>query len=246
MSKKLTGFLIAGVVAALAPAAAQALPTLTITAPGASPYVQPSTSSSVFDFNFNVGNLSGSTTGSSIYGSGSTNNEITFASIDLKNNGSQTETFSIDITDPGFSANGSLTNELYTAAETFGGEIQSGSSTITLTTTATPNSAGNTSSAQVVQSLSVTGSSSGYAFGTKQATSAPTLVLSPGDSFTIDSNFAFTMTAGASVTINLGTLNDNGYSEVIPTGTQTPEPASAALAMGGVLPLFFLKKRRKH
>jgi hypothetical protein len=243
MSKKFSvAMIVAGLAALGGSGMAMANPTLTITTPNqtvSTPYQV-----NLFtDVGFSVGDLSGTTTGLSTYGNASSPNEITFASIALTNNSkTQTETFSIDITDPGFTANGTLNNELYTAIETFGGEVSNGTSDMTFTTTAsTP---ANASVATIVQTQNITGGTNGTPFGTPQGTSRPTLVLSPGQAFTIDSNFAFTLTPGATVSVGLGQLNDNGFSEVIPTGQVTPEPTSAAIAMGGMLPLFFLKRRR--
>ena len=243
MSKKFSvAMIVAGLASLGVSGMAMANPTLTITAPNATPLVYASPTSFFVKDGFHVGDLSGTTTGTSVYGSGSTNSEISFASIDLKNNGSSTETFTIDITDPAFTANGTLNNETYTAVETFGGEVLGGTSDMTFTTTAS--SSVNSSVATVVQTQAITGTSKGASFGTPQGTSNPTLVLSPGQSFTIDSNLTFTLTPGATVSLNVGSLNDNGYSEVIPTGNVTPEPTSAAIAMGGMLPLFFLKRRK--
>lgn len=243
MSKKFSvAMIVAGLVALGGSGMAMANPTLTITAPNATPLVYASPSSFFVKDGFTVGDLTGTTTGSSVYGSGSTNSEISFASINLKNNGSSTETFTIDITDPSFTANGTLNNELYTAVETFGGEVSNGTADMTFVTTAS--SSVNSSVATVSQTQDITGTSTGASFGTAQGTSAPTLILSPGQSFTIDSNLTFTLTPNATVSLNVGNLNDNGYSEVIPTGNVTPEPTSAAIAMGGMLPLFFLKRRK--
>jgi hypothetical protein len=244
MSKKFSvAMIVAGLASLGVSGMAMANPTLTITAPNATPLVYASPTSFFVKDGFTVGDLTGTTTGTSVYGSGSTNSEISFASINLKNNGSSTEKFTIDITDPAFTANGTLNNETYTAVETFGGEVSNGTADMTFTTTAS--SSVNSSAATVVQTQTITGTSLGAAsFGTPQGSSSPTLVLSPGQSFTIDSNLTFTLTPGTSVSLNVGNLNDNGYSEVIPTGNVTPEPTSAAIAMGGMLPLFFLKRRK--
>ncbi len=228
--------LLLGAGVAVAPAVAHASPILTITGPAGA--IGPTPLSGVYTIPSGQ-DISGSIAGASIPSASNTGiNEISFASINITNTTSSQQSYTIDVSDNSFTANGSLSNELYQAIETFGGEVNTGTADMTFTTTAFTNS----SSASVTQTENITAGTGGTSFGTGQGTSAPTLVLSPGDQYTIDSSMQFTLTAGAS--LELSQLNYNGYSGTIPTGTTTPEPQSAALALGGMLPLFFVKRRK--
>jgi hypothetical protein len=237
MMKKLSiATLMVGAAVAIAPAVAQATPILTIITPTTTITGVPL---SVYSIPSGT-DLSGTITGVSVPSSSPSGiNEIAFASINLTNTTASKQTYTIDVVDNSFKANGPLAHELYDAIETFGGEVNTGTADMTFSTTAfVPNG----SSATVTQTENVTAGTGGASFGTGQATSSPTLELSPGDTYTINSSMTFTLSAGASV--NLSQLNYNGYSGTVPTGTVAPEPQAAALAMGGMLPLFFLKRRR--
>lgn len=246
MMKLSMALILASAAAVIMPAVANASPELTvsITTPTAGTVTQTFPSGSIFNTNqFTIGDLTGLLTGQSQYATATEPNAITFASIDVTNTSSTTsETFTIDIMDNGFTANGTKNNELYQAIQTFGGEIIGGTTTMTLTTTATPTDLTNFSSATISQTTTQTGGTAGTAFGLPQGTSPSSLVLSPGAGFAIDSKMTFSLTPGA--TAVLGQLNYNGYSEVLPTGTVAPEPAAAGLAFLGALPLFFLKRRK--
>jgi hypothetical protein len=167
-----------------------------------------------------------------------TNNNINANGINITNTTGSAQTLTVDIQDNGFTANGPLSNELYYAQESFGGEIAAGSASFVFTTTATPDTANGTSAQVVYSSGTYTTNSSPFAVPAQ--TSSNHVVLSPGDLFTIDSKMVVTLSANASVDL----LNDNTISSVVPTGTSTPEPASAALAMTGLLPMFFLRRRK--
>jgi len=232
---------IAGAALAVAPCVVQATPELTLTIGANAP--QTFTSGSSFgaqnvSSNGVTVNVSGA---SNIASASGTDNNINANSINVTNTTGSTQTLAIDIQDTGFIANGTLNNELYNAQESFGGEIALGTASFVFTTTATPNNPANHSSATVSYS-SQTYSTSSTPFSVPDQTSANTLVLSPGDGFTIDSNMVITLSANASA--NLDILNDNTISTVVPTGTATPEPASAGLAMAGLLPMFFLRRRK--
>ncbi len=245
MMKLSMALILAGTAAVIMPAVVNANSELevSITTPTAGTVTQTFPSGSIFNTNqFTTGDLSGLLVGQSQYATASEPNALTFASIDVTNSGTAPETFTVDIMDNGFTANGTSNNESYQAIQTFGGEIVSGTAIMTLTTTATPTDTANGSSAVVTQTTTETGGTMGTAFGLGQATSAASLLLSPGAGFKIDSHMTFNLTPGT--TAVLGELNYNGYSEVLPTGTVTPEPAAAGLTLLGALPLFFLKRRK--
>ena len=229
-------------IAALAavPAAVQATPELTVTIGSNTP--QTFTSGGSFSIqNADSNGVTVSVQGASdISNSLTTNNNINANGINILNTTGSTQTLTVDIQDNGFTANGPLNNELYSAQESFGGEIAAGSASFVFTTTATPDTANGTS-AQVVYSSGTYTTNSGT-FAVPAQTSSNRVVLSPGDLFTIDSKMVVTLSANASVSLDL--LNDNTISSVVPTGTSTPEPASAALAMTGLLPMFFLRRRK--
>lgn len=231
--------LLAGAALAAAPCLVQASTQLTLTVGSNTPQTFPSGGS------FSVQNASSNGVTVSISGASNiastsaTNNNINANSIDIENSTGSTQTLAIDILDNGFTANGSLPNELYNAQESFGGEIAAGSASFVFTTTAA--SLTNSSSAQVVYS-SGSYTTSSTPFAVPAQTSGNTLILSPGDPFSIDSNMVVTLTANSSVSLDI--LNDNTISTVVPTGTVVPEPAAAGLAMVGLLPMFFLRRRR--
>ena len=221
---------------AVVPAAVQATPELTVTIGSNAP--QTFTSGGSFSIqNASSNGVTVSVGGASnISNSSASNNNINANSLNITNTTGSQQTLVIDIADTGFTANGSLNNELYSAQESFGGEIGAGSASFVFTTTATPDTANGTS-AQIAYS-SGTYTTGDFAVGAQ--TSANTLVLSPGDLFTIDSHMAITLSGNTTIDL----LNDNVISTVVPSGTATPEPASAALAMAGILPMFFLRRRK--
>lgn len=241
-------------IAALAavPAAVQATPELTVTIGSNTP--QTFTSGGSFSIqNANSNGVTVSVEGASgVSNSLTTNNNINANGINILNTTGSTQTLTVDIQDNGFTANGPLNNELYRAQESFGGEIGAGSASFVFTTTATPDTANGTSAQVVYSSGSYTtttaesnanpyaSSTAAGTFAIPAQTSGNTLVLSPGNLFTIDSKMVVTLSANASVDL----LNDNTISSVVPSGTSTPEPASAALAMTGLLPMFFLRRRK--
>ncbi len=242
MKIKLTmAVLLAGAVMAAAPCAVQATPELTVTIGANSPQVF--TSGGAFNIqNANSNSVTVSVSGASnVYSTSAGDNNINANSINVTNTTGSTQTLTIDIQDTGFIANGTLNNELYNAQESFGGEIAAGTGQFVFTTTATPNDPANHSSAQIAYS-SATYSTSSSPFAVGDQTSANSLVLSPGAGFTIDSKMVITLSANA--VANLDILNDNTISTVAPTGTVAPEPAAAGLAMAGLLPMFFLRRRK--
>ncbi|MGC8560044.1 MAG: hypothetical protein ACP5O1_05125 [Phycisphaerae bacterium] len=237
---------------AAVPAAVQATPELTVTI--GSNTSQTFTSGSSFSIqNAQNNGVTVSVQGASdISSTATSNNNINANGINILNTTGSTQTLTIDIQDTGFTANGSLNNELYYAQESFGGEIAAGSASFVFTTTATPDTANGTSAQVVYSSGTYTTTSTstkptttpyatgGGTFAVPAQTSSSSLVLSPGNLFTIDSHMVVTLSANASVDL----LNDNTISTVVPTGTSTPEPASAALAMTGLVPMFFLRRRK--
>ncbi|MGC8559966.1 MAG: hypothetical protein ACP5O1_04730 [Phycisphaerae bacterium] len=233
-----TFFAIAAMAAV--PAAVQAMPELTVTI-GTS---NPQTFNSGTSFQLQNASSNGVTVNvagaSSVYSNLSGGNSINANAVNITNTTGMTQTLAIDIRDTGFVASGSLSNELYNAQESFGGEIGAGAATFVFTTTATPDTS-NGSSAQISYS-SGTYNASSTPFSVGAKVSANTLVLSPGDLFTIDSKVVLTLSANA--VANFDMLNDNTISTVVPTGIATPEPASSALAMAGIVPLFFVRRRK--
>ncbi len=234
------GAFVAIAAMAAIPATVQALPELTVTIGSSNPQIFSSGSSFQLQNASSNGvtvNVAGA---SSIYSKLSGGNSINANAVNITNTTGRTQTLAIDIRDTGFVASGSLSSELYNAQESFGGEIGAGAATFVFTTTATPDTS-NGSSAQISYS-SGTYNASSTPFSVGAKASASTLVLSPGDLFTIDSKVVLTLSANA--VANFDMLNDNTISTVVPTGIATPEPASSALAMAGVVPLFFVRRRK--
>ncbi len=222
------------------PATVQALPELTVTIGSNNPEIFSSGSSFQLQNASSNGvtvNVSGA---SNVYTNTSGSDNINTNSVNITNTTGSTQVLAINVQDTGFVATGSPGSHLYSARESFGGEIAAGSAKFVFTTTATPDTSNGSSASVVYSSGTYTAASSPFSVGAQ--TSANTLLLSTGDEFTIDSNMLIMLSSNASA--NFDIANDNTISEVVSSGAATPEPASSALAMAGMVPLFFVRRRK--